>query len=170
VRVEQKSAQRHDGVADAWHREGGARFRMGEWLPFLHPLWQGVGLALGFAALREGLALRRRRRQRRLSLARGTRQARHVRLGKACWWMLSSGYFLGIAELSWVRGEPVMGSAHFYFATLALALLCWGALYGLAMQRGTAHYAARRDVHGFLLPLALLIMVVVALLGLPLLP
>ena len=143
---------------------------MNEWLPFLHPLWQGVGLALGFAALREGLVLRQQRRQRRHTTGHGTRQARHIRLGKASWWMLASGYLLGIAELLWVRGEPVMRSAHFYFATLAFGLLCWGVLYGLAMQYSTSNYAARRDLHGFLLPLALMIMVVVALLGLSLLP
>jgi hypothetical protein len=85
-------------------------------------------------------------------------------------WIIGSGYLLGIGELFWIRGEPVLRSAHFYFATLAFGLFCWGALCGFAMLRGTASYAERRDLHGFLLPLALLMMVGVGLLGLRLLP
>jgi hypothetical protein len=88
----------------------------------------------------------------------------------ACWWVIGSGYLLGIAELLWVRGEPILRSAHFYLATLALGLFCWGALYGRAMQRGAASSGFYRDLHGFLLPLALLLMVVTGLLGLQLLP
>ena len=139
-------------------------------LPFVHPLWQCMGIVFGFAALREGLALRRRRRHPSQDTARSTSCRRHTQLGKACWWIIGSGYLLGIAELLWVRGEPILRSAHFYFATLALGLFCWGALYGLAMQHGTASYASCRDLHGFLLPLALLLMVVAGLLGLQLLP
>jgi hypothetical protein len=139
-------------------------------IPFLHPLWQCAGLVLGFAALREGLALRRRRRRPAPASARRASRRRHARLGKACWWLIGSGYVLGIAELWWVRGEPIMRSAHFYFATLALGLFCWGALHGLSMLRGTTSYASCRELHGFLLPLALLVMVAVGLLGLTLLP
>jgi hypothetical protein len=139
-------------------------------LPFFHPLWQCLGIVLGFAALRAGLVLRRRRRQPLPDLTRTADQQRHVWLGKACWWTIGSGYLLGLVELLWVRGEPIMRSGHFYFATLALGLFCWGGLYGLAMLRGTPSYAACREWHGFLVPLALLLMVVVGLLGLPLLP
>jgi hypothetical protein len=85
-------------------------------------------------------------------------------------WIIASGYFLGIGELFFIRGEAILRSAHFYFATIALALFCWGALYGVAMVRDTCSYAHRRDLHGFLLPLALLIMVGAGLLGLKLLP
>lgn len=139
-------------------------------LPFVHPLWQFVGIVFGFAALREGLALRRRRHQPTRGTARSVSRSRHMQLGKVCWWIIGSGYFLGIAELLWVRGEPILRSAHFYFATLALGLFCWGALYGLGMQRGTTSHASYRDLHSFLLPLALFLMVVVGLLGLQLLP
>ena len=139
-------------------------------LPFIHPLWQCAGIVFGFMALREGLALRRRHRQPMPEAARSASRRRHTLLGKTCWWLIGSGYLLGLAELLWVRGEPLLRSAHFYFATLALGLFCWGALYGLAMQRGTASYAFSRDLHGFLLPLALLLMVVAGLLGLQLLP
>ena len=48
---------------------------MTEWLPFLHPVWQSVGIALGVLALREGLALRRQRRTQ----AHVVRQARSTR-------------------------------------------------------------------------------------------
>jgi hypothetical protein len=143
---------------------------MNEWVAFVHPIWQAVGLAVGFAALRQGLALRRRRRQGKWAEMPHASRRRHARLGKACWGILASGYGLGIAELWAIRGEPALRSAHFYFATLALALFCWGALYGLRLLRGTPAQAADRDLHGFLLPLALLLMVGVALLGLPLLP
>jgi Protein of unknown function (DUF4079) len=141
-----------------------------KWLPFLHPIWQSVGIALGFAALREGLALRRGRRSPAQPSMRSTQRSRHVRLGKCCLWIIGSGYFLGIGELFFLRGEAVLRSAHFYFATMALALFCWGAMYGFALLRGTTSYAERRDLHGFLLPLALLLMVGVGLLGLTLLP
>jgi len=77
---------------------------------------------------------------------------------------------LGMSELFWVRGEPILRSAHFYFATLALALLFWGALYGFAMLRGSAHDADHRELHGFLLPLALMVLLGVGILGLMLLP
>jgi hypothetical protein len=143
---------------------------MTEWLPFLHPVWQIVGIALGFMALREGLALRRGRRTQAREIMQSARRWRHARLGKCSWWIIGSGYFLGIGELFFIRDKTILRSAHFYFATIALALFCWGALYGLAMLRDTGSYAQRRDLHGFLLPLALLMMVGVGLLGLMLLP
>jgi hypothetical protein len=141
-----------------------------DWLPFLHPVWQGIGMALGFVALREGLALRRERRPQMPTGRRAARRWRHARLGKCALGILVSGYGLGIGELWWIRGEPGARSAHFYFATLAIVLFCWGAIYGFAMLRGTTSYAERRDLHGFLLPLALLMMVAAGLLGLKLLP
>jgi hypothetical protein len=69
-----------------------------------------------------------------------------------------------------VRAEAVLHSAHFYFATIALVLFSWGALYGFAMLHGSTADGERRDLHGFLLPLALFMMVGVGLLGLKLLP
>jgi hypothetical protein len=141
-----------------------------EWLPFLHPLWQCIGIAFGFMALREGLRLRQARRKQALPAAPLDRRERHIRLGTCSAWIIASGYLLGIGEFWLVRGEPILRSAHFYFATLALILFCWGALYGFAMRRGTPFYAERRELHGFLLPLALLLMVVVGVLGLRLLP
>jgi hypothetical protein len=143
---------------------------MMEWLPFLHPVWQSVGLALGFMALREGLALRRWRHIHAYVVDQRVQRVHHARLGKYALGIIGSGYLLGIAELWFIRGEPVLRSAHFYFATIALVLFCWGAWYGFAMLRGTARGAEQRDLHGFLLPLALLIMVGAGLLGLRLLP
>jgi hypothetical protein len=143
---------------------------MTEWLPFLHPVWQSIGIALGFVALREGLALRRGRRTQARRVRQRAQRSHHARLGKCSLGIIGSGYLLGLGELWFIRGEPVLRSPHFYFATLALALFCWGALYGFAMERGTARSAEQRDLHGFLLPLALLIMVATALLGLKLLP
>ncbi len=143
---------------------------MMEWLPFLHPIWQSLGIVLGFLALREGLTLRRGRRAQRRPLEHRARRSHHAWLGKCCLWIIGSGYLLGIGELWLIRGEPVLRSAHFYFATLALALFCWGAVYGFAMLCSTTAYAERRDLHSFLLPLALLMMVGVGLLGLKLLP
>jgi hypothetical protein len=148
----------------------GSSARMTEWLPFLHPVWQSVGIALGFAALRVGLALRRGRRTHNNAIMWGAQRGRHARLGKCCLWIIGSGYLLGIGELWLIRGEGVLRSAHFYFATLALALFCWGALYGFAMLRSTTSSAEQRDLHAFLLPLALLVMVGAGLLGLKLLP
>jgi Protein of unknown function (DUF4079) len=143
---------------------------MTEWLAFLHPVWQSVGIALGFVALREGLALRRERRTPLQTNRRHAQRSRHVWLGKCCVWTIGSGYVLGLGELLFVRGEPILRSAHFYFATLALGLFGWGAMYGFAMLRSNTMFAERRELHGFLLPLALLMMVGVGLLGLRLLP
>jgi uncharacterized protein DUF4079 len=143
---------------------------MTEWLPFLHPVWQIMGVALGFMALWEGLALRRHRRTHARVISQRPQRSRHARLGKYSLGIIGSGYLLGIGELWFVRGETVLRSAHFFFATIAIALFCWGAWYGFAMLRTTAISAEQRDLHGFLLPLALLMMVAVGLLGLRLLP
>jgi hypothetical protein len=143
---------------------------MTEWLPFLHPVWQSLGIALGFVALREGLALRRRRRTQAHMVRQRAQRSRHARLGKYSLGVIGSGYLLGIGELWFVRGETVLRSAHFYVATIAIALFCWGAWYGFTMLRSTAISAERRDLHGFLLPLALLMMVGAGLFGLKLLP
>ena len=143
---------------------------MTEWLPFLHPVWQAMGIALGFMALREGLALRRRRRIHTRISSQQTQRSRHARLGKYSLGLCGSGYLLGIGELWLVRGEAVLRSAHFYVATIAIVLFCWGAWYGFAMLRSTAISAEQRDLHGFLLPLALLMMVGAGLFGLKLLP
>ena len=143
---------------------------MTEWLPFLHPVWQSVGIALGFLALREGIALRRGRRLQARGVPQSGQRSRHAWLGKCSLWVISSGYLLGIGELWFVRAEAVLRSAHFYFATVALGLFCWGAVYGFAMLYNPTSYADRRDLHGFLLPLALTIMLGVGLLGLKLLP
>lgn len=141
-----------------------------DWLPFLHPIWQSLGIVLGFLALRQGLALRRGRRSRRRAVGPSASRSRHAWLGKCCLWIIGSGYFLGIGELWLVRSEPVLRSAHFYFATLALALFCWGAVYGFAMLCSPTADAERRELHSFLLPLALLMMLGVGFLGLRLLP
>jgi len=143
---------------------------MREWLPFLHPVWQSLGIALGFAALGVGLMLRRQRRRSPHLRQHAGQRSRHARLGKCCLWVLGSGYFLGLGELYWVRGEPVLRSAHFYVATLALGLFAWGVAYGFALLHRAPVSAEWRDLHGFLLPLALFLMVVVGLLGLKLLP
>jgi hypothetical protein len=148
----------------------GIALTMTEWLPFLHPLWQSVGIALGILALREGLALRRGRRLQTPGVQRSSQRSHHAWLGKCSLWVISSGYFLGIGELWFVRAEAILSSAHFYFATIALGLFCWGAAYGFAMLSTPTSYAARRDLHGFLLPLALTMMVGVGVLGLKLLP
>jgi hypothetical protein len=85
-------------------------------------------------------------------------------------WTIGSGYLLGLGELFFVRGEPVIRSAHFYFATIAVGLFGWGAMYGFAMLRSRSTPLERRDLHAFLMSLALLMMVGVGLLGLQLLP
>jgi len=143
---------------------------MTEWLSFLHPVWQSVGIAFGFVALREGLKMRRMRRGQAYAVMPSAQRSHHARLGQWSIWILGSGYLLGVSELWFIRGEPVLRSAHFYFATIAFALFCWGVRYGFAMLRGSASSAEQRDLHGFLLPLALLMMVGAGFLGLRLLP
>jgi hypothetical protein len=141
-----------------------------EWLAFLHPVWQSVGIALGFVALREGLRMRRRRREQVSTAIPSAQRWRHIRLGQCSMWFIASGYLLGMGELWFNRGEPVLRSGHFYLATVALGLFCWGVLYGFAMLRNSAAYAEQRDLHGFLLPLALVLLVGAGFFGLRLLP
>jgi hypothetical protein len=143
---------------------------MTEWLPFLHPVWQCIGIALGFMAWRKGLALRRGRRARPQATPHSAQRSRHVRLGKCCVWIIGSGYVLGLGELFFIRDEPIIRSAHFYFATIALGLFGWGVMYGFALLSGRATPMERRDLHAFLMSLALLMMVGVGFLGLRLLP
>jgi hypothetical protein len=121
---------------------------MTEWLPFLHPVWQSVGIALGFMAWRKGLALRRGRRAQVQATPHGAQRSGHVRLGKCCLWLIGSGYLLGLGELCFG----------------------WGAVYGFALLRSGSTPMERRDLHAFLMPLALLMMVGVGVLGLQLLP
>ena len=85
-------------------------------------------------------------------------------------WIIGSGYLLGLGALYFVRGEPIIRSAHFYFATIALGLFSWGAIYGFALLRNSSTPMERRDLHAFLMSLALLMMVGVGVLGLQLLP
>ena len=144
--------------------------RMTEWLPFLHPVWQSIGIALGFMAWRKGFAIRRGRRGHPQVTPHSVQLSRHVRLGKCCLWIVGSGYLLGLSELFFVRGEPVIRSAHFYFATIALGLFGCGAMYGFALLRSRSTPVERRDLHAFLMSLALLMMVGVGFLGLQLLP
>ncbi|MGH8059842.1 MAG: DUF4079 family protein, partial [Candidatus Entotheonellia bacterium] len=125
---------------------------------------------LGFMTWREGLALRKLRRGKAPAGTYAVRRARHVRLGKSCLWTIAGGYLLGVGELIFVREEPILRSAHFYFATLTLVLLGWGALYGFALLRGTTRDLEYRELHSFLLPLALFLLVGVGVLGLRLLP
>jgi predicted acyltransferase len=103
------------------------------WLAYLHPAAMLAILALGLAALREGLRMRRLRLRRRPSDAHS-----HLRLARPFVVLVALGYGSGLASMAWLRGEELYTSPHAALTTAALvALLLAGAL-GLRLERQPA--------------------------------
>jgi tryptophan-rich sensory protein len=72
--------------------------------------------------------------------------------------------------MPWFRERPPFRSPHFFFGTLALLLFVAGGYTGWRLKQGTERYADVRDIHGFLVYLALFIALAVAVMGFILLP
>lgn len=143
---------------------------MNTWLAYLHPVMQVLVLVLAFAAFRLGLALKSHRTgRRRLQQWQGI-WTRHTQLGLLCIGCLAGGYLLGLGSMPWLRGRAPFQSAHFFFGTLALALFLGGGYTGWRLKRGTARYVDVRDIHGFLVYLALFLSLGVGVMGFILLP
>lgn len=139
-------------------------------LAYMHPVVQVLVLLMAVATLRLGLALKKHRTgQRALAQWEGIYN-RHTQLGLIFVSCLIGGYLLGILSMPWFRERPPFRSPHFFFGTLALLLFVAGGCMGWRLKQGTERYADVRDMHGFLVYLALFIALAVAIMGFILLP
>ena len=139
-------------------------------LAYMHPVIQVLVLLMAVATLRLGLALKNHRTgQRALAQWEGIYN-RHTQLGLIFVSCLLGGYLLGILSMPWFRERPPFRSPHFFFGTLALVLFVAGGYTGWRLKQGTERYADVRDMHGFLVYLALFIALAVAIMGFILLP
>lgn len=139
-------------------------------LAYMHPVVQVLVLLMAIATLRLGLALKNHRTgQRALAQWEGIYN-RHTQLGLIFVSCLIGGYLLGILSMPWFRERPPFRSPHFFFGTLALLLFVAGGYMGWRLKQGTERYADVRDIHGFLVYLALFIALAVAIMGFILLP
>ena len=143
---------------------------MKDLLAYVHPAIQVLVLLMAVAALRLGLALKNHRTgQRALAQWEGIYN-RHTQLGLISVTCLLGGYLLGALSMPWFRERPPFRSPHFFFGTLALLLFVAGGYTGWRLKQGTERYADVRDIHGFLVYLALFIALAVAVMGFILLP
>jgi hypothetical protein len=143
---------------------------MKDFLAYIHPVVQVLVLLMALATLRLGLALKNHRTgQRALAQWEGIYD-RHTQLGLIFVSCLIGGYLLGIVSMPWFRERPPLRSPHFFFGTLALLLFIAGGYTGWRLKQGTERYADVRDIHGFLVYLALFIALAVAIMGFILLP
>jgi len=137
---------------------------------YVHPVVQGLVLLMALATLRLGLALKNHRMgQRPLAQWQGIYN-RHTQLGLIFVGCLIGGYLLGLLSMPLFRQRLPFRSAHFFFGTLALLLFVAGSYAGWRLKQGTARYADVRDIHGFLVYLAVFIALAVAVMGFILLP
>jgi hypothetical protein len=143
---------------------------MNDLLAYVHPVVQVLALLMAIATLRLGLALKNHRTGQRHLAQREGIYNRHTQLGLCFIICLSGGYLLGMLSMPWFRERPPFRSPHFFFGTLALLLFLGGAYTGWRLKRGTERYADVRDIHGFLVYLALFIALAVAVMGFILLP
>jgi hypothetical protein len=100
------------------------------WLAYLHPLAMLMILALGLAALREGLRMRRLRLRRR-----PCDSGRHLRLARPFVVLVALGYGSGLASMAWLRGEELYASPHAALTSAALVALVVAGALGLRLQR-----------------------------------
>ena len=139
-------------------------------LAYVHPVFQVLVLVVAFAALRLGLALKKQRTQKRFIQNQHEIFIRHTQLGLIAVGCLLGGYGLGLISMPWLRDQAPFGSAHFFFATLTLLLFLGGGYTGWRLKKGTRRHADVRDIHGFLVYLALFMSLGVGVMGFILLP
>ncbi len=139
-------------------------------LAYLHPVLQVIVLLMALATLRLGLVLKKHRMHQRHLQNRREIFWRHTQLGLLFVGCLTAGYMLGLLSMPLFRDRAPFRSAHFFFATLAWLLFLGGGYAGWRLKRGTPKYADVRDLHGFLVYLALFIALGTAVMGFVLLP
>jgi hypothetical protein len=135
-----------------------------KWLAYLHPAAMVAVIALGLAAAREGLVIRRHRLRR-------TRhdRARHLRLARWFVALAGLGYLSGLASMVWLRDQAPWQSAHGALTSASLAALACAALLGLRLERRAAP-PALRAVHLAAGALGLLLALAAAIAGFAILP
>ena len=135
---------------------------------FIHPAAQTAALALGLYVLILGLRIRR---EHRAGPGPGTARlaGRHMRLARWFIALLSAGYLLGLAGMWFALDKPLYGTAHSFFATLALGLFLGVAYLGrrLRIDPGRDDF---RQIHTFCAFIAMFVSLAVAILGFQLLP
>ncbi|MBI2178894.1 MAG: DUF4079 family protein [Candidatus Tectomicrobia bacterium] len=136
--------------------------------PYLHPAFQVCVLALGLWVLRLGLGVRRARRGAP-GPGRARLAGRHMRLARGFTGLLALGYLLGLAGMGLALGEPLLRTAHGYFATLALALLLLTAYLGRRLRLAPGREDLRQ-IHSYAAFLTIFLCLAVAFLGMNLLP
>ena len=139
-------------------------------LAYVHPVLQILVLLVAFASLRLGLALKKQRTQQRYIQNQHEIFIRHTQLGLLAIGCLLGGYLLGLVSMSWLRDQAPFRSAHFFFSTVTMLLFLAGGYMGWRLKKGTKRYADVRDIHGFLVYLALFISLGVGVMGFILLP
>ena len=139
-------------------------------LAYVHPVLQVLVLIVAFATFRLGLVLKKHRSQERLLYNQHEIFLRHIQLGLLTVWCVIGGYALGLLSMLWLRQQPPFRSAHFFFATIAILLFMGVGYTGWRLKQGTQHYADMRDIHGFLVYLALFVSLGVGMMGFILLP
>ena len=136
--------------------------------PYLHPAFQTAVLLLGLWVLRLGLQVRRARGGAP-GPGRARLAARHMRLARGFTALLALGYLLGLAGMRLALGEPVLQTAHGYFATLALGLLFLTAWLGRRLRRAPGREDLRQ-IHSYAAFLTIFLCLAVAFLGMHLVP
>jgi hypothetical protein len=139
-------------------------------LAYVHPVLQVLTLLTALATLRLGLALKAHHTQRRQMQNWQSIFQRHTQLGLLCMACLSGGYLLGLLSMPLFRAQLPFRSTHFFFATMAWVLFVAGGYTGWRLKHGTDKYAEVRDIHGFLVYLALFISLGAGVMGFILLP
>jgi hypothetical protein len=124
-----------------------------------------ASLALAFAALRAGVALRRARLARRPP-PRGVRR-RHLLLAKPAVMFLLAGFLLGPISAVALRGWSPFATLHGLAGLVAAALFVAAAVHGRRLEAGSA---SARGAHALFGALALLCAAVAAMAGFVLLP
>ncbi|MDA0999318.1 MAG: DUF4079 family protein [bacterium] len=135
---------------------------------YLHPGFQIITLALGLTVFAMGLRIRKKRRKREWhSLPRLT--ALHIRLAKSFTGLFAAGYLLGLGGMALALGEPLFGTAHAYFASLTLLLILATAYLGRRLRQ-TPENSDVRQIHAYCGTISMFLALLVAILGMGLLP
>ncbi len=149
---------------------------MRDFLPFIHPIWQGVALALALVTARWGLRLRagRRRESGESGESRRRLRGRHARMGIMTVWLLGLGWTLGVVGMPYLRNEVSFGTWHAWVGTASLALFLLGGYYGWRLRHPpqSANWSRddARELHVFCVATALFLALGEIILGFPLLP
>jgi uncharacterized membrane protein YedE/YeeE len=138
------------------------------WLAHLHPAVMLVALALAGLALRQGLAMRRRRI--RGEPPKRSLLAAHLKLAKPAVLLVVLGLLSGPVSAVWLRGWSPFGTLHGWLAVAAAGLFVAAAVQGHRLEEGRVRREDGANGHGLLGTVAMLLAAVAAAAGMVLLP